>query len=109
MALKSGEMAGDAVDAALEAGDFSAARFDSHGRELCHGMEAKRKLVYAFYDDAFSFADLIKAHPDVRGALTDCLIGDLFGDFTDLFAAAQEFAELPAELGHGQRDAPAMA
>lgn len=103
LALKSGEMAGDAVDAALSAGDFSASQFDGYGAELCHGMEAMRKLVYAFYDDAFSFGDLIKKHPDVRGALTDCLIGDLFRDFTDLFAAAREFAELPGELAHGQR------
>ncbi|MFT4548466.1 MAG: flavin-dependent dehydrogenase [Verrucomicrobiales bacterium] len=102
LALKSGEMAGDAVDAALSAGDFSASQFDRYGDELCRGIEAMRKLVYAFYDDAFSFADLIKAHPTVSGALTDCLIGDLFRDFTDLFAAAQEFAELPPELPHGR-------
>jgi len=102
LALKSGEMAGDAVDAALEAGDVSANRFDSYGEELCKGIEAMRKLVYAFYDEAFSFGDLIKAHPSVRGALTDCLIGDLSSDFTELFAAAREFAELPAELAHGR-------
>ena len=106
LALKSGEMAGDAVDAALSSGDFSAGQFDVYGEELCRGIEAMRKLVYAFYDEAFSFGDLIKAHPDVRGALTDCLIGDVFRDFTDLFAAAQDFAELPGELAHGRRGAP---
>ena len=102
LALKSGEMAGEAVDAALAAGDYSAAQFEAYGAELCKGMEAMRKLVYAFYDDSFSFGELIKAHPDVRGALTDCLIGDLFRDFTDLFAAARDFAELPTELAHGR-------
>ena len=108
LALKSGEMAGDAVDAALQAGDYSAGQFDSYGVEVCTGIEAMRKLVYAFYDEAFSFGELIKAHPDVRGALTDCLIGDLFRDFTELFAAAREFAELPAELTHGRAGMPAI-
>ena len=40
LALKSGEMAGDAVDAALSAGDFSASQFDHYGKELCDGIEA---------------------------------------------------------------------
>ena len=61
-----------------------------------------RKLVYAFYDDKFSFGDLIKSHPQVREALTDCLIGDLSRDFSELFEAAQDFAELPSELAHGR-------
>jgi flavin-dependent dehydrogenase len=108
LALKSGEMAGDAVEASLAAGDFSASRFDSYGQQLCQGIEAMRKLVYAFYDEGFSFGDLIKANPELRGDLTDCLIGDLFKDFTELFAAAQQFAELPPELAHGRQGAPAV-
>ncbi len=40
---------------------------------------------------------MLKAYPHQRGRLTDCLIGDLFEqDFTELFAAMEEFAELPA-------------
>ena len=106
LALKSGEMVGDAVDAALQVGDCSASAFDAYGEQLCGGIEAMRKLVYAFYDEGFSFGDLIKANPDLRGDLTDCLIGDLFRDFSDLFAAAQDFAELPAPLAHGRQGAP---
>ena len=109
LALKSGEMVGDAVHAALEAGDCSASRFDRYGEQLCQGIEAMRKLVYAFYDEGFSFGDLIKANPELRGDLTDCLIGDLFRDFSELFAAAQQFAELPPELAHGRRGAPAVS
>src|SRR6185369_4518661 len=50
LALKSGEMAADAVDAALAAGDTSGARFADYGENLCRAMENMRKLVYAFYD-----------------------------------------------------------
>jgi flavin-dependent dehydrogenase len=102
LALRSGEMAADAVDAALTAGDVSAAQFAEYGRQLCYGIESMRRLVYAFYDEAFSFKDLIMKYPNLRGRLTDCLIGDLFTDFDQLFAAVGEFAKVPAPLPHGQ-------
>jgi flavin-dependent dehydrogenase len=103
LALKSGEMAADAVDAALAAGDTSPGRFAAYGEELCRGIENMRKLVYAFYDENFSFGKMIKAFPEQRGRLTDSLIGDLFNlDFTELHAAMREFAELPPELEHGR-------
>lgn len=101
LALKSGEMAADAVDKALDANDFTASQFSDYGRELCRGIESMRALVYAFYDHRFSFADLIKAYPAVRGDLTDCLIGNLSKDFSDLFDAVSSFAKLPAELSYG--------
>ena len=107
LALKSGEMAADAVDAALSAGDTSASQFTNYGETLCCGVENMRKLVYAFYDEKFSFGRLIKAYPEQRGRLTDCLIGDLFElDFTELHKAMAEFADLPAELAYGRSAAP---
>ena len=102
LALKSGEWAADAVDEALRANDFSAARFQQYGAQLCQGIEAMRKLVYAFYDKEFSFRRLMKTHPDLRGDLTDCLIGNLFRDFGRLFQAAAELVPLPDPLSHGQ-------
>jgi flavin-dependent dehydrogenase len=103
LALKSGELAADAVDAALTAGDVSAARFHEYGETLCRGLENMRKLVYAFYDTDFSFGRVIKAHPHLRGRLTDCLIGDLFEkEYDELFAAIEQFAELPTPLAHGR-------
>jgi len=87
LALKSGELGADAVDAALERGDTSAEAFTEYGETMCRGIEAMRNLVYAFYDPDFSFGRLIRKHPDRRGDLTDCLIGDLFRDFDGLFAA----------------------
>ena len=60
-----------------------------------------RALVYAFYDESFSFGDLIKSNPELRGDLTDCLIGDVFKDFTKLFGAVSDFATVPSKLKHG--------
>ena len=101
LALRSGELAGEAVDAALAAGDFSASRFQQYGEEICKGIEAMRKLVYAFYDHEFSFRDFVLRFPDLRGDLTDCLIGNLFRDFEPLHAGLAEFAALPKALPHG--------
>ena len=101
LALKSGEMAADAVSNALNNNNFSAKQFESYGKELCNGIESMRALVYAFYDESFSFADLIKANPSLSSDLTDCLIGDVFKDFTDLFSAVSNFATVPSRLSHG--------
>jgi flavin-dependent dehydrogenase len=101
LALRSGELAADAVDAALSAGDFSAAQFREYGEHICRGIEAMRKLVYAFYDHEFSFRDFVKKFPELRGDLTDCLIGNLFRDFEPLYAGVAQFAALPEALPHG--------
>jgi len=101
LALKGGELVADAVHAALEAGDVSAARFAEYGATLEQGLKAMRRLVYAFYDRNFSFGKLMRAHPEIRGELTDCLIGNLYRDFSQLFAALDEFARLPAPEADG--------
>ncbi|MEM7386792.1 MAG: alkylhalidase, partial [Verrucomicrobiota bacterium] len=94
-------------DQALAAEQFDASQFDAYGEKLCAGIEIMRKIVYAFYDKNFSFGKLIKNYPDVKGDLTDCLIGDLYkGDFQELFEGMKEFAELPAMLEHGRKGAP---
>lgn len=102
LALYSGVMAGDAVHHALSAGDFSAARFAEYGEKFRSGIEAMRRLVYAFYDTQFSFGDFLRAHPEFRRDLTDCLIGNVERDFDPLFAAAREFADIPDPLPHGR-------
>jgi len=103
LALKSGEMAADATHAALEKGDTSAAAFAQYGEDLCGHIETMRKIVYAFYDPEFSFGKLIRKHPDLRGKLTDVLIGDIDGkDYTDLAAAIEGIAKLPAPLTYGR-------
>ncbi|HTE20151.1 MAG TPA: tryptophan 7-halogenase [Armatimonadota bacterium] len=106
LALRSGELAADAAHAALEKGDVSAGQFRAYGEEMCQGIEAMRKVVYAFYDHDFNFRELFQAHPEVRGDLTDCLIGNLFREFDELFAAVGKFARLPEPLPHGEPLAP---
>ncbi len=101
LALQSGVLAGDAVHSALRAADVSAARFGEYSEHFCHGIEAMRRLVYAFYDTAFSFGAFLKKHPELRGDLTDCLIGNVNGNLEPLFSAVAEFAEIPKRLPHG--------
>src|SRR5437764_13666549 len=110
LALKSGTMAADAIYAAHEAQDFSAERFTEYGRTLCEGLENMRKLVYAFYDPNFSFRRLTTKYPDLTGFITDCLSGDVNKDFSKLYAAVAEMADVPERLPYGPplpRTAPA--
>jgi flavin-dependent dehydrogenase len=109
LALKSGEMAADAIHSALVAGDVSAQAFSGYGVALCEHIEKMRKLVYAFYEENFSFAGLVKVHPEVRGDLTDCLIGNLDRDFTALQAAMADIASIPPDLTYGHRTAELAA
>lgn len=101
LALRSGELAADAIDAALTDGDYSAARFVEYGKTVCQGIEAMRRLVYAFYDHAFSFRTFVRTYPNLIGDMTDCLIGNLFIDFDPLFKAVADFAKVPQPLTHG--------
>ena len=80
---------------------ISQSRFTSYGADMCRGIEGMRRLVYAFYDHAFSFREFVTKHPDLVGDLTDCLIGNLFIDFDPLFAAVARFARVPPALSHG--------
>jgi flavin-dependent dehydrogenase len=101
LALKSGTMAADAIYAAHEANDYSAERFSEYGQTLREGLENMRKLVYAFYDPNFSFRKLTNKYPEMTGAITDCLSGDVNKDFSKLYAAVAETAEVPEPLPYG--------
>ena len=66
-----------------------------------------RKIVYAFYDEDFSFGELIKRNEQIRPMRTDCLIGDLDGkDYTPLAEAMSDLATLPEPLAHGRVPQP---
>ncbi len=91
LALRSGILAADAANEALNAGDVSAERFRSYGETMRHGFAAMRMLVYAFYDEAFSFKMLFSKYPELRHDLTDCLIGHVDRDYTALANALEEF------------------
>ncbi|MFN5755960.1 MAG: NAD(P)/FAD-dependent oxidoreductase [Planctomycetia bacterium] len=86
LALKSGELAADAITAALDAGDTSAARLGTWGPDYIRGMERMRRLVCEFYE-GFNFGRFVKRHPHLKGHVTDLLIGDLFNDRVDEIVA----------------------
>ncbi len=108
LALKSGMLAADAVNDALVAKDYGSARFAEYGAALRFGIENMRKLIYAFYNPAFSFREVTDRYPDLAGDITDCLSGEVNKDFSRLFAAVSEFVELPDALPYGT-PAPVVA
>ena len=77
LALKSGQLAADAIAEGLAKGDTSAAQLGKWGPNFKSGMDRMRRLVVEYYD-GFSFGRFVKRHPDQKGHLTDLLIGDLF-------------------------------
>jgi len=102
LALRSGELAADIVHEGLLSGDVSARRFVPYAERMCREIESMRKLVYVFYHQSFSFGKLVRANPEIRGDLTDCLIGNLDKDFQRLFEAVEEHAAIPPPLSHGR-------
>ena len=99
LALKSGEMAADAVIEAFRKNDFSEAQLGSFGPAFVDGMEAFRKLVYAFYTKEFSFARFLSEYPEHQGGIVDILSGDVFRkDVTHIFPAMAEMCPLPPEI-----------
>ncbi len=82
LALKSGQLAADAVLDGLAMGDTSGKQLGKWEGEYVRGMDRMRQLVCAYYD-GFSFGRFVKKHPDKKGAVTDLLIGDLFRDELD--------------------------
>lgn len=102
LALKSGVMAGDEVHKAIEANDFSPARFADYAKSMRLGVENMRKLVYAFYNPNFSFKDVTAKYPEAGGEITDCLSGDVDKNFEPLWQKFREFVPLPDDLPLGQ-------
>jgi flavin-dependent dehydrogenase len=95
LALKSGAVAADAICEGLANGDTSAAQLGKWGPEFMKGMDRMRRLVCEFYD-GFSFGRFVKKHPNLKGTITDLLIGDLFTDRVDCVVAPMD--ELRAEM-----------
>ena len=89
LALKSGQLAADAVCDGLDRGDTSGAQLGHWGSDFNAGVDRMRRLVCEYYD-GFSFGGFMKAHPDLRGTVTDLLIGDLFNTRVDKVWAPME-------------------
>jgi flavin-dependent dehydrogenase len=82
LALRSGEMAADAIVEGLRSGDTSAAQLGKWGPAFNNGVDRMRRLVCEFYD-GFSFGRFVKTYPHLTGTVTDLLIGDLFTERVD--------------------------
>jgi flavin-dependent dehydrogenase len=89
LALRSGQMAADAVVEGLAKGDTSGAQLGKWEPAFVQGMERMRRLVCAYYD-GFSFGRFVKRFPHLKGLVTDLLIGDLFKDEVDQVWPAME-------------------
>ena len=97
-ALKSGEMAADAICEGLDRGDLSARQLGKFGPRFITGMEAVRKLVYAFYTREFSFAEFLKRYPECKQGIVDILSGDVYKEgVLDVFGPMSEMIDLPAD------------
>ena len=82
LALRSGELAADAVVEGLASGDTSRAQLGKWEPDFVRGMNRMRRLVCEYYD-GFSFGRFVRRFPHLRGPVTDLLIGDLFKDDLD--------------------------
>jgi len=82
LALKSGQLAADAITEGLALNDTSAEQLGQWEQAFCQGMDRMRRLVCEFYD-GFSFGRFVRKYPHFKGHLTDMLIGDLFKDDID--------------------------
>ncbi|MEQ8788190.1 MAG: NAD(P)/FAD-dependent oxidoreductase [Pirellulaceae bacterium] len=79
-ALRSGELAADAIVEGLAAGDTSAEQLSKWASDFRGGTKWIRKLVDAYYTNEFSFGMFMRDHPEHAGNLTDLLIGRIFHD-----------------------------
>jgi flavin-dependent dehydrogenase len=89
LALRSGEMAADAIVEGLATNDVSAAQLGKWGPIFNQGVDRMRRLVCEYYD-GFSFGNFVRHYPHLRGTVTDLLIGDLFTDRVDSVWAPME-------------------
>jgi flavin-dependent dehydrogenase len=103
LALKSGELAADAIVEGLAKGDTSAAQLGAWGAGFNAGVDRMRRLVCEYYN-GFSFGAFMRKHPEMRGTITDLLIGDLFTDKVD-----KVWAPMEAMYTEGRESIPSWA
>jgi len=99
LALKMAELAADSIHDAFTHNDFSGSRLGQYQPKLDKGIESMRKLVYAFYNEGFSFAGFLRKNPDQRMNIISLLMGDVFKEgVDDIYGPMAEFADIPPPL-----------
>jgi len=91
LALKSGEMAADAIHAGLQTGTITAAHFEEYYARQRRAVMSFRQLVRAFYDLSFSFREFLQVYPHLNSLIVDTLVGNVFTDLTPLFEALEAY------------------
>lgn len=79
-ALVMADKASNAIIQGLQRNDLSQRQLSSWCDEFKDGAQWIRKLVEAFYTKEFSFGSFMGQHPELKGNLTDLLIGRIFYD-----------------------------
>ena len=95
LALKGGELAADAIHAALGDGDgvVRRAAFEGYERDVRHALDRFRQLVVSFYDQTFNFGEFIGEYPHLQPQLVDALVGNVFKDLRPLFDALGSYSK----------------
>ena len=95
LALKGGELAADAIHAALGEGDgvVNRAAFEGYERDVRHALDRFRQLVVSFYDQTFNFGEFIGEYPHLQPQLVDALVGNVFKDLRPLFDALGSYSK----------------
>lgn len=89
LALKSAELAADHIVSALHANECTAARLGAWCPNFNLGIDRMRRLVCEFYD-GFNFGTFVRKYPELRGKMTDLLIGRLFSNDVDVVWSPME-------------------
>jgi flavin-dependent dehydrogenase len=95
LALRSGELAADAIAEGLAKGDVSGEQLGKWAPDFERGMDRMRRLVVDFYE-GFNFGRFIRRHPHLKGPITDLLIGDMFREELDV--VVEPMNEMRAEM-----------
>jgi len=99
LALKMAELASDSIHDAFKHNDFSAERLGQYQAKLDNGIESMRKLVYAFYNEGFSFSQFLQKYPDQRVNIITLLMGQVFKEgVDDIYEPMADFAIIPPPL-----------
>ena len=104
LALRSGEMAADAICDGFEMGDTSAGQLGRWGPVFNEGVDRMRRLVCEYYD-GFSFGNFVRNYPHLQGTVTDLLIGDLFTNRVDQVWSPMESLYPPGKAAIPKWDA----
>ena len=108
LALKSGELAADAIVEGFAKGDTSATQLGKWGAVFNEGVDRMRRLVCEYYG-GFSFGNFVRHFPHLQGTITDLLIGDLFTDGADKVWGPMESLFEPGKSPIPQWDAGTVA